>query len=111
MENETKQKKSLKWLWIVIALVVVAGIITWCTIYATTPDAGGDAPGLKSVYSWAPLLLGIFVITALGYLLGRVTIKGVSLGTAGVFLVAILFGVLFSLEGIKDVPVLATNPC
>ena len=106
MENETKQKKSLKWLWIVIALVVVAGIIAWCTIYASTPDENGKEPGLSKVYSWSSLLLGIFIITVLGYLLGRVTIKGVSLGTAGVFLVAILFGVLFSLDAIKDIPLI-----
>ena len=103
---ETKQKKSLKWLWITIAIVVVAAIIAWCVIYATTPNAEGKEPGLTSVYSWSSLLLGIFIITALGYLLGRVTIKGVSLGTAGVFLVAILFGVLCSLDGLKDIPLL-----
>ena len=31
----------------------------------------------------------------MGYFLGRITIKGVSLGTAGVFIVALLFGALF----------------
>lgn len=41
------------------------------------------------------LVLFMMVIIALGYLLGRVTIKGVSLGTAGVFVVALLFGALF----------------
>lgn len=40
------------------------------------------------------LMFSIFIITALGYLLGRITIKGVNLGTAGVFLVALLFGAL-----------------
>jgi len=34
----------------------------------------------------------IFAITVVGYLLGKISIKGVSLGTAGVFLVALLFG-------------------
>ena len=38
----------------------------------------------------------VFVIIALGLLLGRIEIKGISLGAAGVLLVAILFGVLFS---------------
>lgn len=47
-------------------------------------------------------LFVIFVILALGYLLGAVTIKGVSLGSAGVLLVAILFGVFFFLCGEKD---------
>ena len=39
-----------------------------------------------------------FVIILLGYLLGRISIKGVTLGTAGVFLVAILFGYLSTLN-------------
>ena len=41
------------------------------------------------------LLLAIILITSLGYGLGRIEIKGVSLGTAGVFIVALLFGALF----------------
>jgi len=39
-----------------------------------------------------------FEIIFFGYLLGRVRIKGVGLGTAGVFVVALLFGVLYSNE-------------
>lgn len=35
-----------------------------------------------------------FVIAALGYLLGAIEIKGISLGTAGVLLVALAYGVL-----------------
>ena len=42
-----------------------------------------------------PLLI-ICAILALGYLLGSITIKGVSLGSAGVLLVAIIVGVIFS---------------
>ena len=38
-------------------------------------------------------LFGIFLILALGYLLGRIKIKGVSLGSAGVFIMAIVVGV------------------
>ncbi|MGN0173384.1 MAG: permease [Acutalibacteraceae bacterium] len=41
------------------------------------------------------LMFSVLVIAALGYALGRITIKGVSLGTAGVFIVAILFGCFF----------------
>ena len=41
------------------------------------------------------LLFCVFVIACLGYALGRVTIKGVSLGTTGVFVVALLFGCFF----------------
>ena len=37
-------------------------------------------------------LLAIFLIAALGYLLGGIRIKGVELGTAGVLLVALVFG-------------------
>ena len=48
--------------------------------------------------SAAVVLLGAFFITFVGYCLGRISIKGVSLGTAGVFLVALLFGYLFTLQ-------------
>ncbi len=47
-----------------------------------------------SVAGIARLMLSILLIAALGYMLGRVTIKGVSLGTAGVFIAALLFGAL-----------------
>ncbi|MBQ9371902.1 MAG: hypothetical protein IJU03_06905 [Thermoguttaceae bacterium] len=38
-----------------------------------------------------PLFL-VFLITVLGYLLGKIEVKGVGLGTAGVFLVALVVG-------------------
>lgn len=41
------------------------------------------------------LMFSVLAIAAVGYALGRITIKGVSLGTAGVFIVAILYGCLF----------------
>jgi putative transport protein len=41
------------------------------------------------------LLFCVFMIAAVGYALGRITIKGVSLGTAGVFIIALLFGCFF----------------
>lgn len=41
-------------------------------------------------------LFFVFLISSLGYAIGAIKIKGVSLGTAGVLLVAILVGVLFS---------------
>ena len=41
------------------------------------------------------LLFCILAIAVLGYALGRVSIKGVNLGTAGVFIVALLFGCFF----------------
>ena len=40
-------------------------------------------------------MFSIFAIIAVGFALGRITIKGVSLGDAGVFIVALLFGCLF----------------
>ena len=85
---ENSKKKSLKWLWITIALVVVAGVAAWCVYNALKAEKVSD------FYTIPALLAGIFIVTALGYMLGRITIKGVSLGTAGVFLVAILFGFL-----------------
>ena len=39
-----------------------------------------------------------FEIIFFGYLLGRIRIKGIGLGTAGVFIVALLFGALYSTE-------------
>ncbi len=41
------------------------------------------------------LVFCVFAIATLGYALGRITIKGVSLGTAGVFIVALIFGCFF----------------
>ena len=57
--------------------------------------------------SVAVVLMGAFFITFLGYCLGRISIKGVSLGTAGVFLTALLFGYLFTLPGLQEIPVLS----
>ena len=57
--------------------------------------------------SAAVVLLGAFFITFVGYCLGRISIKGVSLGTAGVFLIALLFGYLFTLPGLQEIPVLS----
>lgn len=41
------------------------------------------------------LIFCVFAIAAVGYMLGRITIKGVNLGTAGVFIIALVFGCLF----------------
>ncbi|MGM9556962.1 MAG: permease [Oscillospiraceae bacterium] len=48
-------------------------------------------------------LFFVFLIAALGHLLGAVEIKGISLGTAGVLLVALLFGILASRVGAFEV--------
>ncbi|MBR2967277.1 MAG: hypothetical protein IKC35_00685 [Clostridia bacterium] len=39
-------------------------------------------------------LFGIFLVLVLGYLLGRIKIKGISLGSAGVFIMAIVVGIV-----------------
>ena len=100
LNNKNPQKKSLTWLWIAIAVVVVAGLGVWCGLNAEINDKG-----TLNVFGLPALLTGVFIIVALGYMLGRITIKGVNLGTAGVFLVAILFGYLFTLIP-SDLPVL-----
>ncbi len=100
MLEQKENKKSLKWLWIALAIVIVGGVFAWCGYNATTHKDGVD-----SVFGLSAMLFGIFVITALGYMLGRINIKGVSLGTAGVFLVAIAFGVLCTYIP-KNLPIL-----
>ncbi len=52
--------------------------------------------GVISITGITFLMFAVFAIAAVGYALGRITIKGVCLGTAGVFIVALLFGALFS---------------
>ncbi len=102
MLEQKENKKSLKWLWIVLSIVIVGAIAAWCIIasgwgknvFNKDGSLKGVVYGADAIVSISALLFGIFVITALGYLLGRINIKGVSLGTAGVFLVAIAFGVL-----------------
>ena len=44
------------------------------------------------------MMFSLIAILAIGYALGRITIKGVSLGSAGVFLVALLYGCFFYKE-------------
>ncbi len=55
-----------------------------------------------NISSLTAVLFGTFLIAALGYLIGSVKIKGVSLGTAGVFLVALAFGFLFAAKFMAD---------
>ncbi len=50
--------------------------------------------GLVSIGNISLLLLVVFSVLFLGYALGRIKIKGISLGDAGVFLVALLIGAL-----------------
>lgn len=55
-------------------------------------SAGSFSIGIKEITF---LMFTVFLITTVGYLLGRITIKGVSLGTAGVFIVSLLYGCFF----------------
>ena len=52
------------------------------------------------------VFLAVFLICFIGYALGAIKVKGLNLGTAGVFLFALLFGYLCTLPGLKDIPVL-----
>lgn len=51
--------------------------------------------GLIAVKGVTFLLFCVLAIAVVGYALGRVSIKGVNLGTAGVFIIALLFGCFF----------------
>lgn len=52
------------------------------------------------------VLLMAFLVCFIGYAIGAVKVKGLSLGTAGVFLFALLFGYLCTLPGLQNIPVL-----
>lgn len=95
-------KKSSSWIWILVAAVAVIGLAIWCIVSAN------KANGLESTFKFSTtfvMFVLIFAILGLGYLLGGIEIKGVSLGTAGIFLVAILLGWLCTLD-FQDVPLL-----
>ena len=106
---DKQNKNGLKWLWITIGVLVLGAIVAWCVVASGWgKDVNGSLDkqyGIANVWSINAFLAGIFIVTTLGYLLGRITIKGVSLGTAGVFLVAILYGYLCTLIN-KDIPVI-----
>ncbi len=97
------KNKNLKWLYIVISALLVLAVAGWWLYNVIT--AANEGTSYTKIYKISALLAGIFIVTALGYLLGRITIKGVSLGTAGVFLVAILFGFVCTLIP-SDMPIL-----
>lgn len=54
-------------------------------------SAGSFSIAIKEITFF---MFAVLVITALGYLLGRITVKGISLGTAGVFIVSLIYGCL-----------------
>ena len=51
--------------------------------------------GIVPIQGVTFLMFSLIAILAVGYALGRITIKGVSLGSAGVFIVALLYGCFF----------------
>ena len=51
--------------------------------------------GVISITGVTFFMFSIFIIIALGFALGRIKIKGISLGDAGVFIMALVFGCLF----------------
>ncbi|MBR5280397.1 MAG: permease [Clostridia bacterium] len=55
--------------------------------------------GVISISNTSTLLFVVFAVLAVGSALGRITIKGVSLGDAGVFIIALLAGALFFTVG------------
>ncbi len=62
---------------------------------------------LFSLSGTTVVLAGAFVICFLGFAFGSIKIKGLSLGGAGVFLMALLFGYLFTLPALSDIPLLS----
>lgn len=52
------------------------------------------------------VLLSIFFVCFIGYAIGAIKVKGLNLGTAGVFLFSLLFGYLCTLPGLQQIPVL-----
>ena len=62
---------------------------------------------LVSIGATPVALIGAFFICFAGYALGSIKVKGICLGTAGVFLVALLCGYLFTLNGINSIPILS----
>ena len=51
--------------------------------------------GVISISNISTLIMVVFAVLMAGYALGRITIKGISLGDAGVFIIALLAGALF----------------
>ena len=73
---ENTNKKSLKWLWIAIAIIAVVALAVWCTVNAiVSPKTGKD--GVVNVFNFSTtfvLFVTAFLIVALGYLLGGIDI-------------------------------------
>lgn len=50
--------------------------------------------GILAVKAVVFLTFSVFAIAAVGYAIGKITIKGINLGTAGVFIIALVYGCL-----------------
>ena len=51
--------------------------------------------GMLTLQTVTFLMFSIFAVGAVGFAVGRITIKGVSLGAAGVFIIALIYGCRF----------------
>lgn len=107
---ENSNKKGRKWLWLTIAIAAVVALVVWCVVSAVNGAGITDVFGIdlskpEKFKNGVVLFTLMFLMLAFGYLLGSISIKGVALGTAGVFLVAILLGWLSTLN-FQNVPVL-----
>ena len=51
--------------------------------------------GVVSITGITFFMFAVFAVIAIGFALGRITVKGISLGDAGVFIVALVFGCIF----------------
>ena len=52
--------------------------------------------GVINITGTSFLMFSVFIVVFIGFLLGRITIRGVNLGSAGTFIIALLYGALFS---------------
>ena len=61
---------------------------------------------MEVIYDFFTSFAGVCVIVAAGYLVGRVRVRGISLGLAGVLICAVFFGAAFSACGfdVSSVP-------
>lgn len=107
-----KNKKGIiKWIILGMCIIFILCILLWCGYHGFTEIIhveGGTylKVNIVSLSNIGVLLIGIFLIASLGYLFGRIKVKGISFGTAGVFLVALLFGYLFTQPTLKNIPIL-----
>lgn len=79
--------------WICFAVLLLVLVIVWCVMAPNDPSGGTTVFNLSAAMA---RFVGMFVMLALGLALGRVTIKGISFGSAGVFLVSLGIGALFA---------------